>query len=118
MEPCNNLACVSHCIIIIIIIIIITIIITIISIVIIIIRPRLRLALSLLHHPASIIIKLKCIGCCVPEPCDVKHCKLAAARGLLSFLSFLRAFLLNVIKRNASSAITIIIIIIMHRNQA
>ena len=41
--------------------------------------------------------QLKCIGCCVPAPCDVEHCKLAA-RGLLSFLSFLRAFLLNVVK--------------------
>ena len=32
-----------------------------------------------------------------PGACDVKHCKLAA-RGLLSFLSLLGAFLLTVIK--------------------
>ena len=43
--------------------------------------------------------QLKCIGCCVPAPCDVQHCKFAA-RGLLSFLSFLGAFLPNAIKRN------------------
>ena len=42
--------------------------------------------------------QLKCIECCVPSPCDAKHCK-PAARGLLSFLSVLRAFLLNAIKR-------------------
>ena len=43
--------------------------------------------------------QLKCIGCCVLAPCDVEHCK-PAARGLLSFLSLLRAFLLNAIKHN------------------
>ena len=43
--------------------------------------------------------RLKCTGCRVPAPCDVEHCK-PAARGLLSFLSLLRAFLLNVIKHN------------------
>ena len=36
---------------------------------------------------------------CVPAPCGVKHCKLDA-HGLLSFLSLLRAILLNAIKRN------------------
>ena len=34
-----------------------------------------------------------------PGACDVEHCQ-PAARGLLSFLSLLRAFLLNAIKRN------------------
>ena len=43
--------------------------------------------------------QLKCIGCRVPAPCDVQHRNLAE-RGLLSFLRLLRAFLLNVTKRN------------------
>ena len=43
--------------------------------------------------------QLKCVGCCVPAPCDVEHCK-PAARGLLSFFSLLGAFLLHAIKRN------------------
>ena len=40
--------------------------------------------------------QLKCIGCFVPASCDVEHLKLAA-RGLLSFLRLLRAFLLHAI---------------------
>ena len=36
-----------------------------------------------------------------PGACDVQHCQ-PAARGLLSFLSLLRAFWLNVIKRNGA----------------
>ena len=44
----------------------------------------------------------KTVGCCVPSPCDVEHCKLAAC-GLLFFLSLLKAFLLNVIKAQRPS---------------
>ena len=39
----------------------------------------------------------------VPAPCDVKHCR-PAARGLLSFLSLLKAFLLNVIQPTQAHA--------------
>ena len=40
-------------------------------------------------------VRLKCIGCRVPAPCDEEHRK-PAARGLLSLISLLRALLLNV----------------------
>ena len=41
--------------------------------------------------------QLKCIGCCVPAPCDVQHRK-PAERGLLPYLRLLRAFSLHVKK--------------------
>ena len=49
--------------------------------------------------------QLKCIGCCVLAPCDVEHCK-PAARGLLSFLSLLRAFSLKLINANQKAVVT------------
>ena len=51
--------------------------------------------------------QLKCIGCCVPAPCVVKHWK-PAGRGVLSFLSLLRVFLLITIKRNQAQSSAIL----------
>ena len=55
-----------------------------------------------INHWGATEVSALDIACCVPAPCDVKHYKLAA-RGLLSFLSLLRAFRLHVIKRNQAA---------------